>query len=139
MARMAACIWAEFFAIVHIYWLVGGRTGLPRDVRIEFGSPLFVAALAAVPLLAISGAAAMLAQLHSTCRLRKLSALWVGFTALFGLAHAIPPLLDHFAQFSVGGDIGLSERERYALYLYEPNWLLGGVLYAMAFRVTRKS
>ena len=131
MVRLAAWLWASTFALVHIYWITGGRLGLPHDVHVTPGSPLYWAALAAIPSLTISGIAAIGAAWRIDRIASRFATFLVAITALFCLVHSAPPLLAYCADLLAGPSPSLSERERYALWLYEPNWLLGGILFSL--------
>lgn len=136
MHRLAA-LWAAAFASVHGYWLLGGRLGLPSDVEIAPGQPLFFACVAAIPLL---GAAALAVETLGRTRClfnARVSSVAVLVVAVFGFAHATPPLGAAVIAIATATPTW-GERERYALALYEPNWLIGGALFAAALVVSRR-
>jgi hypothetical protein len=80
-AAYAACAWALAFAVVHLYWALGGAVGLPPGMSVGMNRALFVIDIVAVPL-------------------------------------------------CVAGDLSLLER--WSLFVYEPWFFTGGVLYGAA-------
>jgi hypothetical protein len=130
MARWVACLWAILFAMVHVFWLAGGRAGLPSDIDVVPGSALFFAAVAAIPILTIAGCAAVLTRKSSSDWTHRITVVVVGLTTVFCMTHALPPLLAHAWLALTGADRALDERAFYMLAIYEPNWLFGGVAFA---------
>lgn len=49
-AAYAACAWALAFAVVHLYWALGGAVGLPPGMSVGMNRALFVIDIVAVPL-----------------------------------------------------------------------------------------
>jgi hypothetical protein len=132
-AAYAACGWALLFAAIHAYWALGGSLGLVPGLSMARGSVLFVIDLVAIPL-CIGGAAFALTLVlswgRSFPRRVLLIVAWCG--CAFLVVHAAPTLLQ-------GGLIGagvlkntLSPLERWDLMVYEPFWLLGGILFGIA-------
>ena len=92
---------------------------------------LLAAALLAIPL---SFGFAWLAASRAATRWR---AGLLGAASCFALVHSLPPLAGlAIAVIANGAFPLLTERERLGLYLYEPVWLLGGLLLATAATVT---
>jgi hypothetical protein len=48
-AAYAACAWALAFAVVHLYWALGGAVGLPPGMSVGMNRALFVIDIVAVP------------------------------------------------------------------------------------------
>lgn len=126
----AACAWAATFGLVHVYWAAGGALGLPAGMRLPEHPRLFAAALAAVP---CCGVALVLSRRVLTDGHPRRRARLVALTALaaaFFTAHSLPSMIGVAARVVSSAPAPLSETERLALYLYEPWWFLGAVLYA---------
>lgn len=125
----AACAWMVFFAIVHVYWALGGTLGMPPGRSVFDTSLLLFANLVAIPL-SVVGALLALALVRPWGRrfeVRKLLAVsWAA--AAFMVLHAVTAI---GVLFEVGAE-GLTTDQRYILLLYEPYWLVGGILLALA-------
>ncbi len=132
-AAYAACAWALVFAVVHLYWGLGGTAGLPPGLSVFDNTALFVIDLVAIPLCLI-GALLALALVRPWGerfpRWMLLSAAW-GATALF-VAHALPTVVDAVVLALGLRAEGLAPIDRFSLFLYEPYWLLGGILFGAA-------
>lgn len=50
MIAYAACAWALAFAVVRLYWALGGAVGLPTGMSVGMNRALFVFDIVAVPL-----------------------------------------------------------------------------------------
>ncbi|MFL6129415.1 MAG: DUF3995 domain-containing protein [Mycobacteriales bacterium] len=129
----AAAAWMAFFGLVHGYWAVGGGLALPAGFSVRDSAAFLVVDLVAIPLCAV-GALLALALLRPAGRRlprRPLLALAWATTALL-VGHALPAMvvLAGLALGVVAGE--LTERDRLTLFLYEPYWLLGGVLFGLA-------
>ena len=132
-AGYAACAWALAFAAVHLYWGLGGTAGLPPGLSLVDNTPLFVIDLVAIPL-CLAAAALALALVRPWGRRFPrwllLSAAW-GTSALF-VVHAVPTAIDA-ATLALGRRTrDLTAEDRFSLFLYEPWFLLGGVLFGAA-------
>lgn len=132
-AAYAACAWALVFAAVHLYWGLGGTAGLPPGLSLFDNTALFVIDLVAIPLCVI-GALLALALVRTWGkrfpRWMLLSAAW-GASALF-VAHAVPTVIDVVVLALGQRTEELAPIERLSLFLYEPYWLLGGILFGVA-------
>ena len=132
-AGYAACAWALLFAAVHLYWGLGGTAGLPPGLSVVDTPALFVIDLLAIPL-CLAAAALALALVRpwggQLPRWPLLSAAW-GAAALF-VAHALPAVVDAVVLAAGLRTAELAPRERFSLFLYEPYWLLGGILFGVA-------
>lgn len=49
-ASYATCGWALVFAVVHLYWALGGTVGLPKGFTVAMNPALFAIDVLAVPL-----------------------------------------------------------------------------------------
>ncbi len=132
-ARYAACGWGIAFAAVHLYWALGGTMGLPPGWSLRSNTPLLVIAVIAIPL--CLGAAALALALvrpwgRRFPRWLLLSATW-GVAALF-VIHAAPALPDYVG-LVLGRRAGaLTPPDRFDLFLYEPWFLVGGIVFGLA-------
>lgn len=138
-AANAASLWMLFFGLLHVYWVLGGSIGLPSGISLRGSTGLFVASLMAVPLCA-TGVLLALALRHpgrgGGPRRILLVAGWFASGIMF--VHAVPALVELAILLARGEVYGLSQRQRFSLWLYEPFWFLGGVLFAVAsFRYGR--
>lgn len=59
MAAYSACAWAITFAVVHLYWALGGVLGLPLGMSVRMNPVLFVIDVIAVPLCALGALLAL--------------------------------------------------------------------------------
>ena len=129
----AACGWMVLFAAVHLYWAAGGTLGLPPGLSVTDSTPLLVIDLVAVPL-CVAGALLALALVRPWGRrLRRrwlLAASWATATLL--VVHALPALVDGTLLVLGARSRPLTAQDRFSLFLYEPYWLLGGILFGVA-------
>ena len=58
-AGYAACAWALAFAVVHLYWGLGGAAGLPPGRSVADNTALLVIDLVAIPLCLAAAALAL--------------------------------------------------------------------------------
>lgn len=136
MARGSAALWAVWFALVHAYWIAGGSVGLPPPVVAARPAGLMFAAAVAVPLLLLAGLAAIIDHGRAGGGWRRVAAIGTATTALFALTHAIAQLAVYTAR-AMAGTLERTSYVRYDLALYEPNWLVGGTLFLLAWREQR--
>lgn len=130
----AAAAWAVLFALVHVYWLAGGRAGLPAGQSLFDNVPLLVVDVAAIPL-SLAGAVLALALVRPWGA--RISRRWLSVgvwgTAGLLLVHALPTVPDWVglaAGTEAAGDLGADER--FITLLYEPWFFAGGVLFVLA-------
>ncbi|MBA8950550.1 DUF3995 domain-containing protein [Actinomadura namibiensis] len=133
-AAYGAAAWGLLFAAVHVYWVLGGRWGLPAGMDLFSNTALLVIDIIAVPV--SLGATALALSLVNAwgrwvpARLRALGA-W-GAAALMTV-HALPTVPD-WAALATGtrttGDF--TGNERFVTFLYEPWFMAGGVLFGLA-------
>jgi hypothetical protein len=143
-----------FFGLVHVYWALGGTAALPAGFSVRDDLRLLVVDLVAVPLCGIGAVLAVALgrvpriaggagprpprspgpTLARPVRRRALLALGWATTALL-VVHALPAtvVLAGLALGLIDGE--LTERDRLSLFVYEPYWLLGGVLFGLATAV----
>ena len=130
---IAACVWAFCFSLVHAYWVAGGAVGLPVRIAQERPRELMLAAAIAIPLLAIAGIGALVGHtLRSRCA-RAGAEFGMAIVTIFCLAHSVPPLVLAAGE-TLFEQLRLDENRWYDLVLYEPNWLIGGLLFLKAWR-----
>lgn len=127
----AAAAWALIFGVVHIYWALGGRWGLPVGLVMAQEPLLLAVDLVAIPACAAAAMLALALARPQPAGSRVLVvAAWL--IAAFCFVHALPPLSAALATVLAGGDPAPGERERLSIYCYEPWWLLGGIIFAGA-------
>ncbi|MGH3728274.1 MAG: DUF3995 domain-containing protein [Micromonosporaceae bacterium] len=129
-----AAAWAALFAVVHLYWLAGGRLGLPEQLSLFDNLPLLIIDIIAIPMCAVAAVLALALVCPWGRRLpRRLVLAGAWTTAAVLVVHAVPSMVDWVA-LAVGartpGD--LTALERFATFLYEPFFLAGGLLYLAA-------
>ena len=132
----AACLWAVFFAVVHLYWLVGGRLGLPSGLSFSADDnlPLFIIDVVAIPLCLVAAALALTLARSRVRHASRRTVLVAGWgTTLLLVVHALPTFGD-WVMLATGA-LSLDELgslERFVVVLYEPFFLAGGVLFCLA-------
>ena len=124
----AAGAWALAFAVPHFYWAAGGCVGVPGDVC-EAGLPTWFLVYDLVAgVLCVAGALVALALVRSWGRIvvrRRLA--WIGGAVLV-LRGGVGIVQDGLVLAGVVG----SERGWEPTMLYDPWFLLGGVLFGAA-------
>lgn len=135
-----ATCWSAVFAAVHAYWALGGRVGLPAEIRMAERPALLAVNVAAIPLCMGAAALAHSCGRKVVTRIRQTALIAI---ATFCLAHSLPPLArEAIGAIASGGWPDKSSLSRYGLLLYEPWWLLGGLAFtrlALAMRARRRS
>ncbi|MFE2413455.1 DUF3995 domain-containing protein [Kitasatospora sp. NPDC059408] len=134
VAPYAAATWSAAFSLVHLYWLLGGRTGLPDGLSVTGNTPLLVIAVLAVPGCAVAAALALAIVRPWAGRLpgRLLDfAIWA-ITAIL-LVHSVPSVPDWLA-LATGArtTADFDAMGRFATLLYEPFFMTGGLLFGLA-------
>jgi hypothetical protein len=122
---MLAEIWAALFCAAHLYWAAGGSGGLPADARTSNAS--LAVDLIAIPLCL---AGILVAQGLGNARYRATpfvlgsaaAAMMLWNTALNYLFLAVRQLTGQ----------PITAHDRFYALLYEPFWLIGGVLWLLA-------
>ncbi|MFC4908827.1 DUF3995 domain-containing protein [Actinomadura gamaensis] len=129
-----AALWGVLFSAVHVYWLADGRLGLP-DGRSIYGTPaLLVIDVIAIPAsLGATGMALALVRPWGRRLPSRALAVTVWGTAALLVLHALPSVPD-WAALLVGArdSADFTSEERFATFLYEPWFLTGGILFAVA-------
>jgi hypothetical protein len=134
-AAYGACAWALAFAAVHLYWALGGTAGLPKGFTVAMNPALFVIDVLAIPLCVVGAllALALVRPWGRRVHRRLLLACNWAVCALLVL-HSVPTLVV-YGLVAVGLREGaLSALERWSLFVYEPWFFAGGVLYGAAAR-----
>lgn len=129
----AACAWGVLFAAAHLYWVMGGTVGLPRGLSLFSNIPLLVIDIVAIPLCIIAALLALTLVRpwgRRFPRLMLLTAAW-GTAALF-VVHAAPAIPDWMALALGLRTTALTSMDRFSLFLYEPWFLTGGILFGVA-------
>ena len=128
----AACGWGVVFAVAHLYWVLGGTLGLPPGLSLFAKKPLLVIDIIAIPL-CISAALLALALVQPQGRRFShrllLTAAWSA-TALF-VVHAVPSIPDWVGLALGLRTAALTPMNRFSLFLYEPWFLTGGILFGV--------
>ncbi|MFF0297822.1 DUF3995 domain-containing protein [Kitasatospora sp. NPDC004614] len=134
IAAQAAALWSAVFALVHLYWLLGGRAGLPGGLSVLDNTPLLVIDIIAVPLCAVAAALALALIRPWGERLPARGLLWAARgTAVLLIVHAAPSVPEWLAL--AAGHRSAAELDamaRFATVLYEPFFLAGGLLFGCA-------
>jgi hypothetical protein len=124
---VAGCVaWAALFGLVHVYWLFGGRFGLPAELHIT-GVLLIIDAVA-VPL--CFGAAAIALALYRSWGPRRAVLVLAWLPSAIGLIHAAPTLPD-WVELALGRHAPMPDLQRFDVLLYEPWFLAGGVVFGL--------
>ena len=132
-AAYAASVWALAFAVVHLYWALGGAVGLPKGMSVGMNPALFVIDVLAVPLCVVGALLALSlvrpwGQLFS--RRLLVASAWAVCALL--IVHSAPTLVEGGLVVTGLRDAKLSALERWSLFVYEPWFLVGGLLYGAA-------
>ncbi|NUS74128.1 MAG: DUF3995 domain-containing protein [Corynebacteriales bacterium] len=134
-----AATWGFAFAFVHLYWLFGGRVGLPDDLSLFDNLPLLIIDIVAVPLCVLAALVALARVTRWGRRVpQQLLNIAIYGTAFVLLMHAFPSAVDWFA-LAIGALSvdDLDSMERFATFLYEPFFFAGGLLFAVAASARR--
>ncbi len=141
-AAYSACGWAFMFAALSFFWAAGGRTGLhPLEVEVAPGNPMWIALnLGASILKALVGLIALaLVRLWGRRIPHKLllAVAWVlgvGMSLYGGLGL----VSDVLHVTGVISDPANGKWFFWYLVLWDPWWLLGGILYVTAAWLARQ-
>ncbi len=132
-AAYSAGAWALVFAAVHLYWALGGTAGLPHGMSVDMNPALFVIDVLAVPL-SVVGALLALSLVRPWGRLLPrrllLGSAWAVCALL--IVHSAPTLVEGGLVVTGLRDAKPSGLERWSLFVYEPWFFMGGVLYGAA-------
>jgi Protein of unknown function (DUF3995) len=139
-AAYAASAWAMLFALMSFYWAAGGTFGvntLGSGIQALAHDPGFIAIVWLTGVAKVLGGLFALSLARPLARwLRpgwKLALAWIGGAAL-ALYGGIPLIVEGLA---LGGVVRVSgpvdwEGVRWHFWLWDPWWLLGGVLFLLA-------
>jgi MFS family permease len=137
-AGYAACAWALLFAIPSFYWAAGGGVGthtIAADVEeLGLSDPWVLASTGAAKVLGGVLALALVRPWGRKIPRKLLLALGWGAAALL-ILYAGANFVDHGLMEAGVRDIPEalgSEALRWHLLLWDPWWLLGGILFALA-------
>ncbi|QBD76750.1 DUF3995 domain-containing protein [Ktedonosporobacter rubrisoli] len=131
------CIWALLFAVVHIYWVMGGTAGLVvpagKTTVLAAGGPLLAIDIAAIPLCIIAGVIALaLVQTWS-----RIIPRWIWLTTAWG-AGVVLSLRALVGLIQDAIDI-ISHGTLDPMYAYDLWFLIGGLLFiVIAWRAGRR-
>ncbi len=143
-AAYAAAVWSFGFALVSFYWALGGTFGIGtlaqtiQDVARD-GDQAMLAATWITGLLKVVGGLLMLSLVQPWgSRLSRRLRIVLGYLAgvglaLYGAAGFVEKLLMKLGVIDVPDSLG-EDAVRWYLLLWEPFWLLGGVLFLAATR-----
>jgi hypothetical protein len=138
----AAAGWSGLFAVAHLYWALGGTAGLPAGFSVARNTALFIISLVAIPLCLIAGllALSMTPRLRDRFRLSLRLRFYLGAatSALF-LVHALPAMGDWVSLALGESSRGLLRPERFDVFVYEPFFLVGAVLFGAASYGVRRT
>lgn len=140
-AAYAASAWALVFAAVHLYWALGGTVGLPPGLTVGMTPTLFAIDVIAIPL-SVVGALLALALVRPWGRISPRRLLLAGAWGICALliAHSAPTLIGGGLAAAGLRSASLSVLEQWSLFVYEPWFFAGGVLYgAAAWDYARRS
>lgn len=133
-AAHAAAVWATAFSLIHVYWLLGGRIGLPAGLSVLGNTPLLVIDILAVPLSSVAAVLALaLVRPWGTRFPARLLTVAARGTAALLLLHAASSVPEWVA-LAVGARTtsGLDAMDRFSTFVYEPFFMAGGLLFALA-------
>ena len=143
----AACGWSLLFALMSFYWALGGQLGLntlSAGIRALAHDPGFVA------IVWLTGIAKVIGGLFALTLVRpwahwlppiwKLALAWIGGAglALYGGVNLIVEWLVIGGVIQMNG-LEVTEGIRWHAWLWDPWWLLGGVLFLLAAWRYRRS
>jgi hypothetical protein len=121
------------FAVVHVYWGLGGTAMLPSDFRVTDDTAMTVIAWAAVPLCLAGAAVAFALARPGVLPLPRRLLLAVSWgTAALLFVHALPAIVELVAMAAGLMPREMTERDRFVYFVYEPFWLAGSLLFGAA-------
>lgn len=140
-AAYGACAWSLAFAAVHLYWALGGTVGLPPGMSVGMNPALFVIDVVAIPLCVVGALLALCFVRPWGRALPRRLLLACGWGACAVLVFHSAPTLLRGALMVVGLlDAEPSVLERWSLFVYEPWFFAGGLLYGLsAWSYARRS
>jgi hypothetical protein len=129
----ALCVaWMVVFAVVHVAWALGSGFGLPAGFEVPGHTALFIIDIIAIPLCLI-GAVLAIAQAHPRAeRFVKVVIVLSWATALLGVVHSINNIIADIGMVFGLVAVPTSPYDRITDFLFEPWWLVGGILFGLA-------
>lgn len=124
--------WMLLVAMVYASWATGGPALLPAGFDVRGHLPLLAVDLVAIPLCLVGAVVVWLLRPDQPAsRLR--SRWWVRPPAAFGAALMLAHVASGVVRLTLGSWFGhpADDLARMVFWLYEPYWLLGGVLLAL--------
>ena len=126
-AAVLAALWAVAFCLTHLYWAFGGTRLLPTGLRLSGHSTIYLIDLFAIPACLIAAGSAWRISRGPYRR-------WI---FLLGSAGAVIMLWHaglNYLFLGVRSALGqpMTTNDRYYAFLFEPFWLVGGVLWLLA-------
>lgn len=146
-AAYATAAWAFAFAALSFHWALGGQLSLgtqARSIRDQIDDPEFVAVLWATGALKVVAGLIALALVRPFGRRipRPFLAVGVWTTAMLLLLYGglgwVQALLWEIGMVDIPAAVG-ADAARWKLALWDPFWLLGGVLFLVAALQFRRS
>jgi len=137
-----AAAWAFVFAAMSFYWALGGRVSVGTQavsIRNQIDDPDFVAVLWATGVLKILAGVIALALVQdwggriSRRTLLVVACTTAGFLLLYGGLGWIQALAWETGVQEIPASVG-AKAARWKLILWDPFWVLGGVLFVLAVR-----
>jgi hypothetical protein len=134
VSAYGATAWGAAFAGVHLYWLLGGRVGLPAGRSLFDNLPLLIIDVIAIPLCLVAALLAYFLSRPTGGRFgRRTLLIGAWGTAALLVVHALPTTIDWGALLVGARTVhDLEPLERFSTLLYEPFFMAGGALFAVA-------
>jgi len=138
----AAAAWAFVFAAMSFYWALGGRVSVGTQavsIRNQIDDPDFVAVLWATGVLKVLAGVIALALVQDwggrIPRRALLVVAWTtaGFLLLYGGLGWVQALAWRTGIQDIPASVG-AKAARWKLFVWDPFWVLGGVLFVLAVR-----
>jgi uncharacterized protein DUF3995 len=139
-AGYAACAWAFAFAAISFYWAAGGTVGaetIGPAIVSQAHEPTFIAILWITGALKLLGGAVALALVQPWGRRLPrwilLAAAWIGGggAILYGGASFVQHVLMATGAIDIPAGLGATAM-RWHLVLWDPWWVVGGILFVTA-------
>ena len=144
-----AAIWAYLFAAINLYWGIGGTFAIEtlgdgiaalagvQDKELLLVNWISVAGKFALGVLALSSLLSLRGKASSLLQV----ALWVAgvLLALYGTGNFIQHALMLTGSVPVARLLGSLDAVRWHMFLWDPLWLIGGVLFLLLANNYRKT
>jgi hypothetical protein len=134
VSAYGAAAWGVAFAGIHLYWLLGGRVGLPAGQSLFDNLPLLIIDVIAIPLCLVAALLAYSLIRPKSARFgRRTLLIGAWGTAALLVGHALPATIDWGALLAGARTMDdLGSLERFSTLLYEPFFMAGGAFFAVA-------